>query len=876
MKFTNYLHKNIKWNFHKNVFADLCCAPTDENALWSQMHRLSERYFPQRQKVETTYTEFCLNEIAFFRPKTEAQKCVKQLFDGFWQSFLRVKSVFEKPFLLLPSDGNNTRLETISKLVAQCTQFALSNQEIQLICNKIQNVFDLQQRELANLRHAITLYKINFYCALAKRIFAGDSGATARLAKMLDNCEIAGDYRKNEKLQQVGFSTELLAASVNCLSNSATKFHAPTEIDLKAFFFCNGKNVFDTFCFSKLGKHTAQFLSHNGKLTVEMQYFLQNSCEVRRYTVTNNGAHKKITADFLFRHLNLSNKTSYFPSNGALCLAVDGQNCFYCAVAMVANNKVLGCEFEEGRLSYRFDVPQEDSVRFDVVCAYAANMPDLADILQNLNGFGATRCPYLGDSLSQNVTTFPHKLQPTSHGYALRQSPQKQATTFNFSYQLGNETCATFLDNAGNCTTLLGGFAFGVGGEKVFSVKNGVMRRINCGKFSLQTDSVVYTKKDAVCEICHGEGKTYKTTYAQKQKTLFFFPLEEKSKITFCNNVFCVQSNLRNFEISCVGKVESFTTNVLECNEEKLRYKLSDDLQSGTCLAICFATANNAELKICSQTTLPSPCPLVRESLISTYLNYLNNKNVFCLQNFLKRADSLTLAAICFTNPQYVKFFAQNMFEKNRFYYDVAGQKKHFFDKLALPLAIVYYANLTNDKTFPTTEMKRFASSVLFKETFAGKDLCIKALALKKAAQLDGFDKVKCLVEYNNAKRAILKDSKTYGFAQAIGAVSLHQPSKDRLKDLCRKFDVPKSWYYVSQLENLYGLTLCDGTLNFAPKVTQPNVLEQLSVCVQGKRIDTTFSKATVQSLTLNGVQYFLPLKTQSLKNQQNTLVVRY
>ncbi|MGN1040015.1 MAG: hypothetical protein ACI4QL_01140, partial [Candidatus Fimimonas sp.] len=618
MKFTNYLHKNIKWNFHKNVFSDLCCTPTDEETLWNQMHRLSERYFPQRQKVETTYTEFCLNEIAFFHPKTEAQKCVKQLFDGFWQSFLRTKSVFEKPFMLLPSDGNKTRLETIAKLVAQCTQFAVSNKEMQLICNKIQNVFDLQQRELANLHHAITLYKINFYCALAKGVFANNACAVTRLAKMLDNCEIVGDYKKNENLQQVGFSTPLLAASVNCLSGSATKFHAPTEMDLKQFFFCNGKNVFDTFCFFKPGQHTAQFLSHNGKLTVEMQYFLQNSCEVRRYTVTNNGARKKITADFLFRHLNVSNKTSYFPSNGALCLAVDGQNGFYCAVAMVANNKVLGCEFEEGRLSYRFDVPQEDSVCFDVVCAYAANMPELADILQSLNCFGATRCPYLGDSLSQNVTTFPHKLQPTSHGYVPRQSPQKQATTFNFSYQLGNETGATFLDNAGNCTTLLSGFAFGVGGEKVFSVKNGVMKRLNCGKFSFQTDSVVYNKSHAVCEICHGEGKTYKTTYAQKQKTLFFFPLEEKSQITFCNNVFCVQSNLRNFEIRCVGKVESFTTNVLECNAEKLRYKLSDDLQSGTCLAICFATANNAQLQICSQTTLPAPCPLVRESLIST------------------------------------------------------------------------------------------------------------------------------------------------------------------------------------------------------------------------------------------------------------------
>ncbi len=876
MKFTDYLQKNIKWNFDKNTFADLYCSPTDENALLDQLHRLSERYFPQRQKVETAYTEFCLNEIALFRPKTEAQKCVKQLFNGYWQNFLRVRNVFEKSFMLLPSDGKFTRLEMIAKLVAQCTQFALSQQSLQLICNKIQNIFDLQERELSNLQYAISLYKINFFCAVSKAIFKKDNYASVRLAKMLDSCEIGGEFLQNDTLRQVGFCTSELAASVNCLSNSATKFSVPTKIDLKAFFFCNGKNVFDTFCFSKLGNNTAQFMTDSGALKIQMQYFLQHSCEVRRYTISNTGANKKITADFLFRHLNLSDKTSYFPTDGALCMAIDGENSFYCAAAMIANNRVLNCEYEEGRLSYRFNLTQNDSVNFDVVTVYAANMPELADILQSLNAYGATRCPYLADTPSQNVTTFSHKLRPTSHGYLPRQTPQKQATTFNFSYQLGNELGATFLDNAGNCTTLLSGFAFGVGGEKVFSVKNGIMCQMNCGKFSLQTESVVYKKLSDVCEISHNDGKTYKLQFAQKKKSLFYFPLEETSKITFSNNVFKIQSNLRNFEISCFGKIESFTTNVFECNTEKLRYKLSNDLQSGTCLAICFATSNMAQLKICSVDSLLAPCPIVRESLISTYLNYLNNKNVFCLQNYLKRADSLTLAAICFTNPLFVKYFALNMLKKSRFYYDVAGQKKPFFDKLALPLAIVYYASLTDDKSFPTEEMKKYASSVLFKETFTGKDLCVKALALKKASHIEGFDKVKCLVEYNATKRIIVKDSKLYGYAQAIGAVSLCHPSKERLKDLCRQYDIPKSWYYVSQLENLYGLTLSEGTLQFAPKVTQPNVLEQLALNVCGKRIDTIFSKSTVQSMTLNGVQYFLPLKMQSLKNADNTLVVRY
>ena len=101
-------------------------------------------------------------------------------------------------------------------------------------------------------------------------------------------------------------------------------------------------------------------------------------------------------------------------------------------------------------------------------------------------------------------------------------------------------------------------------------------------------------------------------------------------------------------------------------------------------------------------------------------------------------------------------------------------------------------------------------------------------------------------------------------------------PSKQRLKDLCNGYNIPKSWYYVSQLENLYGLSLVEGTLNFSPKVTQENVLEQLALNIDGKRIDTTFTKANVQSMTLNGTQYFLPFKPQMLKNADNTLVVKY
>lgn len=878
MKVTDFLQKNISWNLHKNSFADLCCVATGKEQLFFQLQRLTDKYFPQRHKVETTFTEFSLNAVALAPSKNAVENCVKYHFTAFWQNYLRLKATFEKDYMYLPSDGKKTRLEYIAELVAKCTQFAIDDAATAQICQRVREIFDLEERESRNLENAIELYRIKYFCAVARAIFSGDESAQVRLAKMLNSAPLNAEFVENKNLRHAYYSTPHLVANVDCLGNSATKFNVPTAVDVKPYFYVNGKNVFDTFCYSKFGRKTAEFYSENATLKVSEQYFLEDNKEVRKFTVENLGkSSKNLIADFLLRHMNPSDKRTFFNAENALCLSVEGRENFYCALAIIHNNEILQCDFEEGRLSHKFLLPQNCAIQFDVVTLFAENMPSLSDSLTALNCFGATRCPYVLDNPSDNVVNFKYPLNTSSHGYTARTTPQKEATTLNFTYQLGNDNVGTFLDNAGNCTTLLNGFAFGVSGEKVYSVKHGAITQLNRDKFTLEADSINYAKADGTaCNVLHGANKTYRVEHAQPAKTLFYFPLEEKCQIDFSDNAFTVSGALRKFKIECIGKVESYTTNALECNPERLRYKLSGELGCGSCLAICFATAKTAQLDIVSLSEIAKPQPLVRESLVSTYLNYVNNKNVFCLNNFLKRADSLTLAAINFTNPKFIKEYITNVFDKNAFYYDVAGRQKRFYDRLAMPLAVVYYASMNEDSEFPSEQLRHYVNGVMFNENFTGRDLCVKALLLKKAAGIKGFDKVRCLIEYSTVKKIITTDPKLYGYAQAIGAVPMLHPSKERLKDLCNRYDIPKSWYYVSQLENLYGLSLVEGVLNFAPKVTQENVLEQLSINVAGKRIDTTFAKSTVQSMTLNGVQYFIPFKPQSLKSVNNTLVVRY
>lgn len=877
MKITEFLQKNISWNLHKNAFADLCCAATNKEQLFFQLQRLSDKYFPQRQKVETVFTEFSLNSIALTSAKNDAQKCVQHHFNNFWQTFTRLKSVFGKDYMLLPSDGKKTRLEYIAELVAKCTQFAIDEETVAEICHRVREIFDFEERESRNLENAIELFKINYFCAVSRAIL-DDVSSQARLARMLNVATLSTEFVHNENLRHAYYSTKQLVANLDCLGNSATKYIVPTAIDVKPYFYVNRKNVFDTFCYSKFGKKTAEFYAHSTTLKVSEQYFLEGCREVRKFTVENLGkGSKKLVADFLLRHLNPSDKRTFFNAEGALCLSVEGSENFYCALAIVQNNEIVQCNFEEGRLSTTFALPQNGTIKFDVVTVFSETMPQLSDELTVLNCFGATRCPYILDQPSDSVVNFKYPLNTSSHGYELRTTPQKEATTLNFSYQLGNDNVGTFLDNAGNETTLLNGFAFGVSGEKVYSVKHGTISQLNRDKFTLDADSICYVKTDkTVCKVLHDAKKSYVIEHPAAAKTLFYFPLEEKCQIDFTDNTFTVSSALRKFKIECMGAVESYTTNALECNPERLRYKLSGEMKCGSCLAICFSTAKSVQLNIASLSEIAKPQPLVRESLVSTYLNYINNKNVFCLNNFLKRADSLTLAAINFTNPQFLKRYITEVFDKNIFYYDVTGRQKHFYDRLAMPLAVIYYAGMNEDNQFPSEQLRQYINGVMFYENFYGRDLCVKALLLKKAAGIKGFDKVRCLIEYNAVKKVITTNAKLYGYAQAIGAVPMLHPSKERLKDLCNRYDIPKSWYYVSQLENLYGLSLVEGVLNFAPKVTQENVLEQLSLNVCGKRIETSFAKSTVQSMTLNGVQYFIPFKPQSLKSENNTLVVRY
>ena len=874
---SNFLYKNFIWTFGKKNEDNLLTLSTTGKQYTQQLYKLSEKYFPEQKQVDTVSTEFYLNEVALLSAKNKTVNIAKNYFDNYWTDYVRIKNLLNKKYLTFPANNVKTRPEAIAELIAKCSQFAVDEKTIESMTEEACNIMQLSDKEARYLPQIVNLYKIKFYCQAVIAAHNGSSAlATGALAKLLKPALIRQGLTENKHYCQApyGCDDNALISVVDCMGNSATRFDGIiTKLSTKMYLYANGRNVFDTFVTSRFGSRICEFESKSKTLNVSMRYFITGNCEIRKITVKNLSKNKRKFVTEILTKRNEAD-TNYFNLGDALCVASDSER-LYVANVVVTDNKTVAY-YGEKTQNYEYVLTANEQIAFDIVTIFAHDTPAIAQELDNLHYLGATECPYVYDEPSKEIRHSDIQLNLTSSGFNLKRLRKEMSDKLNYTYQLGDCDTATFVDNGGNSATLIKGFVFGINGESVYSARGGIIDKINDGNFHIDVDTLRYDKKTSSCVIAHNDGKVYEVTHKTPCKTLFLFPFERKSQVEFCNNTFSVKDGERAYEIVCANVVESYTTNALECSEDKLRYKLSDNLNAGTCLAICFATATSVKLTIRSTDKTPMSAPIVRESLVSTYLNYINDKNVFCLANYIKKPDALTVAALCYTNPKFVKKYLVERFKTQQIghYYDVSGRRKAFDDKTTFPLTYAYYRNLVGDdlpKSFTNA-----VNGVIFGEEFTGKELCIKALAVKKLAQLGTEDKVRYLVEYNKLKKIISADSKLYAYAQAIGALPMINPSKARLKDLCNKYDIPKSWYYVSQLENLYGLKIFAGKLFVTPSITAENALEQLALNIDGKRIDTTFTKATVKSMTLNGTQCFQPFCAAQLKNYENQLVVRY
>jgi hypothetical protein len=879
----NYLKNNLKWAFKRENYSRLIATPLTVQELYLEAEMLLRAAPTGDGSVNLDETRCALDAVALSLRRTDNQKQLYTKLAGFEKAFSRAyDALFDaKP---LPKAGALTRVEAIVELFVKATQLCYTPSDLARFKQFLTSTRILNTHELAAVDGVLTLYKVRYFVAVYNHAAKADSDFF--VSRFFDTDDIIkARYADSTYYSQTKYRTKNLFSVLDCFGNSSVIFmEKRTGTYQSARIEASGRNIFDTFSAHKYGKKTANFAANSPRTQLSMQYYAAGNREVRNYTFTTAAKNKQKYTFSVNCGLNTDTKSqlNYFKKGEVDCLGVAGH---YIAFAVVGENVTPCCTFDENGVTAAFNIVHTVTLGeggrhdFSVVTIYADSIAELNRELNDLERFGYLKCGHLTDT-AVNGEMYSQKTNVTAYsGLRYKTTPALPSRAISYTYQFGGCDVATFMDNNGNSATLIDGFAFGIEGENIYTIAHNVAHQLNSGDYVVTQDGFRQGSGSSVLTVAHSQKKTYTVTTDTPKRVVASFAFEEKSTVKQSGNTFEITSANRHIKLVCDAAVESFTTNGIEFNKDRLRYKLSGDLTCGQCIAVVFKPSTDVTFSLVNCNVHKLGEPLLSESLISTYLNFCNDKNMFCIVNKLKPTDSLTVAALAYTNTEFLKEYILKL-ERSTFinnfsteYYDNSAKLKTYVDKLQYALAVTYYVAFADGGDFLTDTRLAAVKDILF-DTYEGKNVCIQALALRKFAELN-INKVDVLGKYCALKNVIVADKTLYSYAQAIGAVPMVNPTKQRLRDLCNAYSVPKAWYYVAQIENIYGLKVNKGVITLRPAVSADSVLEEFVLSLSGRRIKTTFERAAMQSVVLNGTTYFSGVSTNAL-SEDNTLVVKY
>ncbi|MBO5772892.1 MAG: hypothetical protein J6R37_03740 [Clostridia bacterium] len=842
--------------------------------LFEKLDQIFSAKWDKQKKLSLFATEKALNKVCLTSPKTERQLRLFHEFDNFAYLFERVLSITKnKP--LLPADKKQTRLEKICQTIATCTAFCLSSEQYQQIKLHCTNRNLLTQKEVGLFDTVYALEKCNYY---AQSYF--DQRNVAKLLSGL----LPSQAQKNTHYTKCDFVFDNVAYGVDCLGESAVFSKGEHFLGLSQKVFLKKKNVLDTFDAVCFGKNTATFVAENENLSCQVQRVFQNG------DFHNLSFQPKKDGEYEFV-LNLSlpkhGVVSHFILHDAHCFCIQQKSATrYVGVMLLKENaqpsaNVLQQRYVcDARICHKTTLAKDRKYSFSWAVVYADDVGLLGEKLADATRFGATKLWQGFDTLAK-AKEFVYLPISKYNCSSLKEIVLPEAQR-KFDFRLGEGNLALLVDSKKGIAPLLDGFVFGTGGVNLIFVDNfGNVANLLTSAQKVQDNFAFYSQSGVEVEIACQNSITMDAKSAKNGKLLFFVKFERLSKVKMENNVFYVNDGKRKYTIKIDGKIFGFTTNLLECSINKMRLKMSQNIEAGQGLCLCLSKEATITLQNQASTPFAVATPLLKESVLSTCLNYLNDKNAFELHHQLKKPDALTLSAICFTNQDFVYNYVKKHFTQNYVdtfesaYYNSVGQLSYTQDKMLLPLSAIYYTMLSGDKSLWTPAFESFCKNLFFFCDEQGQNLCVKALALKKYTEIFSKDKVRVLSLYAQIKERISLDKALYHFAQAIGAVPLENPTKENLKSLFLQYNAKGSFYYVSQLENLYGFSLVCDKLSFMPQ-SQDFQPESLSLVYKGKKFVTEFNKGENNKMVLNGITYFQGLDASQVKKANNYLTVQY
>ncbi|MEG1706206.1 MAG: hypothetical protein RR291_01765, partial [Clostridia bacterium] len=798
---TNYLLRNLKWTFKKDYYNYLGAENYSKAQIYKALSTLASEslIYDMNGVIDTDTIEFYLNSIKLSRPITRLEEYCISKTDNYLDMLFSVKRKLNGKNNFSAIKGK-CRIETVVDFIVAHTHFALSREDITSIKEDCFKMFGFSESEIAHFDTLYTLARCKFFTLTANKIMSQDADGEEYLAQllrqntMLETFWFSGNDRYSYIMERCG----KLSSKVDCLSNSEVRLNGSKFLDNSLQLYVDGAfgNVFDTFTEHKYADNLCIYRYVGKALTVNMKMFLVGNTEVRNYTFTNNYNTKvKYTvsakcavcydgkmADFELAELN----------NFACVKAGNSDARQVYALAVIENNetKILKNSFTNNEVcsqllsQFSIEIESKKDCSFSVVSLFLTDATRLIEEVGAISrvGYCTDRKVFYG--LKKEIYAGRElKVRGESRLKVDRSALSLPYSKTDFVYQFGEGNLSAMLDKSGNLTTLLFGFLTQLlGGESVYILSKNALHLQNGKNYCLHDDGVCY---DYLCEdFCSklqvnmlGE-KSFELSCdcAQKCKVIFDLKFCDKYSVKIDRNVFSFSNNDRTFSVGIFGDIETFTCDKSEFTSDKPRISLQKNTTVGDGLTVVMQLnkgQNNVKFTLFTDMSAVEPKPLLSESLISTYLNYFNDKSVYCIKNKLVRLDALTLAGITYTNSAFVKEKIETLstngylFNKKTYFYNEYGKLVPYTDAFTLSLSLLYYVILTGDRKFLTKFNLNYLMDKLINSEYSdGRDKCLQALCLRKLIQLD-INRLTAIERYERLKTEIMQQPDNYRYAQA-------------------------------------------------------------------------------------------------------------
>lgn len=921
---------NAKWLFGKNDVYNFLAAPVSKGETYSHLRALFDKY-PIAQgsgEINLYDVEFELyrsydggNTLLwqFALSKKKSQE------DKFAAISTRLADYRNLPLL-----NRSVRLVKIFDIIFKDSQGTVSNAELAEFKSFCSTVFNLTATEIRLFDTVAELYRVKMYC-LALNLLADNEiqCATKLLVALfrMDNRLLNVEQSSNERYDSCMLCGGEMVSVADCLGQTQL-FYQNRQVYCDSGILVergqkitleNSSTLYANADKHKFSKEIAVYSTATKGLIVNMNVVVKGNQELKTFEITNKYNIRQtfdlvITASPTFELSELSCQATDFDKHKVIAVTSTPKRYYYCLTVKCGDATMpqsLSTDSNGYSCAYlsrtRLTVKPKGTIKAQVVTSICDSVEQLSKTLSQIDCYGFadndfifTNCPISVCGvrpidnyfrLYKNVK-LPQILSSNSLNVSRSAELPLKYITRNSVFGVAPSTIA---DVKGQSVTLYGGYLTKIGGENVYVV---------CGK-----KVVNLCREYTNHEITAGGGITYNYDKDDCRFTLTITnsSFVKKYRISGVRNgnlpyrvvvdfkfgaSHVIERTLGGFNITdvnlsvnCDMPLTCYSSNSQSLSIVNFNLNLDNDLSQGDSLTFVGAKSDKLDATITLRgAAVERATPILSNCALSAKFNYLCEQERYLLYNRLVSPNAFSLLSLCAYDVIFVENFIKTALQLGYITslclpkYNEVGQVEWVKDRYILTLAVLKYINMTGDKSILTRDNNRlydFVCQQLLSTPADSNESCQLLLALSLCFSVFE-DRVVFATKYQQLSSIVIADKVAYEFAQAIGALPLAKPTFDNLKELWRKFDytLPRSYYYMVQLEKLFGVNFVLDKIDF--RVDSTDSLQPLTLTYKGKIFNVAYNRGATKEVRVNEVNCYSCFNVNDVKPSINSVVVTH